>query len=43
MGEKVRQRAEASKHPFAITQPVTFSEEMLRQFDSFPMPEEFLS
>ena len=36
MGEKLRQRAEADKHPFAITQPVPFSEEMLRQFDSFP-------
>lgn len=36
MGEKLRQRAEASKHPFAITQPVAFSEGMLRQFDSFP-------
>ena len=36
MSERLRQRAEASKHPFAITQPVAFSEEMLRQFDSFP-------
>jgi len=36
MGEKLKQRVEANKHPFAITQPVAFSEEMLRQFDSFP-------
>ena len=36
MGEKLRQRAEANTHPFVITQPVAFSEEMLRQFDSFP-------
>ncbi len=36
MGEKLRQRAEAKVHPFAITQPVAFSEEMLSQFDWSP-------
>ena len=36
MGERLRRRAEAKKHPFAITQPVAFSEEMLTQFDSYP-------
>ena len=42
MDEKLRQRAEASKHPFAITQPVAFSEEMLKQFDSFPTAKIYL-
>ena len=36
MGEKLRQRAEAKVHPFAISKPVAFSEEMLRQFDWSP-------
>ena len=42
MDERLRQRAEANKHPFAITQPVFFSEEMLRQFDSFPTAKIYL-
>ena len=42
MDERLRQRAEASKHPFAIAQPVAFSEEMLRQFDSFPTAKIYL-
>ena len=42
MSEKLRQRAEANKHPFAITQPVAFSEEVLRQFDSFPTAKIYL-
>ena len=36
MGEKLRQRAEAKAHPFAISQPVPFSEEMLQQFNWSP-------
>ena len=36
------QRAEANTHPFAVTQPVAFSEEMLRQFDSFPTARKYL-
>ena len=36
MGEKLKQRAEAKVHPFAMTQPVAFSEEMLSQFDWSP-------
>ena len=42
MDEKLRQRAEASKHPFLITSPVAFSEEMLTQFDSFPTAKIYL-
>ena len=42
MDERLRQRAEASKHPFAISQPVAFSEEMLKQFDSFPTAKIYL-
>ena len=42
MDEKLRQRAEASKHPFAITQPVAFSDKMLTQFDSFPTAKIYL-
>lgn len=36
MGEKLEQRAKENKHPFAISQPVLFSEEMLRQYDWSP-------
>ena len=36
MGEKLRQNAEANLHPFAILEPVAFSEEMLCQFDWSP-------
>ena len=32
----MRQRAKAKVHPFAISKPVAFSEEMLRQFDWSP-------
>ena len=32
MEEKLRQRSEAKKHPFAITEPTAFSEEMLSEF-----------
>ena len=42
MDEKLRQRAKASKHPFAITQPVAFSDKMLTQFDSFPTAKIYL-
>ena len=42
MNEKLRQRAEANNHPFVITQPVAFSEEMLRQFDSSPTAKIYL-
>jgi len=42
MDEKLRQRAEANKHSFAIAQPVAFSEEMLSQFDSFPTAKIYL-
>ena len=31
MDEKLRQRSEAKKHPFAITEPTAFSEEMLSE------------
>ena len=36
MNERFRQRNEADKHPFAISNPVVFTEEMLRQFDWSP-------
>ena len=36
MNERLRQRAEADKHPFAISNPVVFTEEMFRQFDWSP-------
>ena len=36
MGDKFRQRAEAKLHPFAISQPVAFTEEMLQQYDWSP-------
>ena len=34
--EKEKQKIEANLHPFAITQPVAFSEEMLSKFDWSP-------
>ena len=36
MIERFRQRAEANKHPFAISKPVVFTEEMFHQFDWSP-------
>ena len=36
MNERLRQREEADKHPFAISNPVVFTEEMLHQFDWSP-------
>ena len=36
MNERFRQRDEADKHPFAISNPVVFTEEMFRQFDWSP-------
>ncbi len=36
MEEKMRERAKSNAHPFAITQPVAYSEEMLSQFDWSP-------
>ena len=36
MCEKLKQRAEAKVHPFAISQPVLFTEEMLSQFGDSP-------
>ena len=36
MEEKLEQRAESNKHPFAISQPFAFSEEMLQQYDWSP-------
>ena len=36
MGEKLKQRSEAEQHPFAITVPTVFSEEMLSQFHWSP-------
>ncbi|KAL9957644.1 hypothetical protein ACROYT_G034566 [Oculina patagonica] len=36
MGEKLKQRTEAKVHPFAISQPVAFSEEILSQFNWSP-------
>ena len=36
MNEKLRQRDDADKHPFAICQPVAFSEEMLQQYEKSP-------
>ena len=36
LNEKSRQRSEANLHPFVITQPVAFSEEMFSKFDSSP-------
>ena len=36
MKERLRQRAEADKHPFVISNPVVFTEEMFRQFDWSP-------
>ena len=42
MREKLMQRAEANTHPFAATQPVAFTEEMLRKFDSFPTARKYL-
>ena len=32
MAEKLKQRSEAKQHPFAITEPTAFSEEMLSEF-----------
>ena len=36
MGEKLKQRSEAKQHPFAITEPTAFSEEMLSEFHWSP-------
>ena len=36
MVEKLKQRSEAEHHPFAITEPTAFSEEMLSQFHWSP-------
>ena len=36
MDEKLRQRSEAKKHPFVITEPTAFSEEMLSEFHWSP-------
>ena len=36
MNEKLTERAEANLHPFVLSQPVAFSEEMLSQFDWSP-------
>ena len=36
MREKLQQRSEAEHHPFAITEPTAFSEEMLSQFHWSP-------
>ena len=36
MAEKLKQRSEAKQHPFAITEPTAFSEEMLSEFHWSP-------
>ena len=36
MAEKLKQRSEAKQHPFAITEPTAFSEEMLSKFHWSP-------
>ena len=36
MSEKLKQRCEANVHPFVISQPVAYSEEMLSEFDWSP-------
>ncbi|KAJ7365920.1 hypothetical protein OS493_002651 [Desmophyllum pertusum] len=40
--EKFKQRSEKNVHPFAITQPVAFSEEMLSQYDWSPTAKIYL-
>ena len=42
MEEKLRQRSEAKKHPFAITEPTAFSEEMLSEFHWSPTAQIYL-
>ena len=42
MDEKLRQRSEAKKHPFAITEPTAFSEEMLSEFRWSPTAKIYL-
>ena len=42
MDEKLSQRAEENKHPFVISQPVAFSEEILRQYDWSPTAKIYL-
>ena len=42
MGEKLRQRHKENKHPFVISQPVAFSEEVLRQYDWSPTAKIYL-
>ena len=42
MAEKLRQRKDENKHPFVISQPVVFSEEMLRQYDWSPTAKIYL-
>jgi len=42
MNEKSSRRAEENKHPFVISQPVTFSEEMLRQYEWSPTAKIYL-
>ena len=40
--EKLSQRADENKHPFVISQPVAFSEEMLRQYEWSPTANNYL-
>ena len=42
MGEKLRQRNEKNIHPFVISRPVLYSEEMLRQYDWSPTARNYL-
>ncbi|KAL9957642.1 hypothetical protein ACROYT_G034563 [Oculina patagonica] len=42
MGEKLKQRTKAKVHPFAISQPVAFSEEILSQFNWSPTARYYL-
>ena len=42
MEEKLEQRAESNKHPFTISQPFAFSEEILQQYDWSPTAKIYL-